>query len=365
MVVPGGVDRSGQQRVIPALLALVKRLAARHELRIFALAQEPRPGSWMLHGARVTNIGGPGGALRGLRTVVALRRAHGEVKFDLIQSIWSGSCGLAAVIAAKSLGLPALVHIAGGELVALPQIQYGGRLTLAGRMREALVLRSAAQVTAASVPIIEQLAALGCRARRVPLGVDLKQWPPQAPRRRDLQAPIRLIHIASLNPVKDQITLMKALARLAAEQVAFSMDVVGEDTLGGRIQALSWQLGLAPRVTFHGFLTQPQLRPLLERAHIHLISSLHEAGPLAVLEAAVLGVPTVGTAVGHIAEWAPVAASAVPVGDPQALAAALRQMIADEERRLGMAAEAARRALSENADHTCAQFEQLYAELAG
>ncbi len=36
-----------------------------------------------------------------------------------------------------------------------------------------------------------------------------------------------------------------------------------------------------------------------------IISSRHEAGPLAVLEAAVKGVPTVGTAVGHIAEWAP------------------------------------------------------------
>src|SRR2546429_2362007 len=52
-------------------------------------------------------------------------------------------------------------------------------------------------------------------------------------------------------------------------------------------------------------------------------SSRHETGPLAMLEAAVAGVPTIGTAVGHIAEWAPHAAVSAPVGDSAGLAGAI------------------------------------------
>ena len=57
VVVPGGVDRSGEYRVIPALLALLERLAHDNEVHVFALAQEPEPGEWDLAGARVHNIG--------------------------------------------------------------------------------------------------------------------------------------------------------------------------------------------------------------------------------------------------------------------------------------------------------------------
>lgn len=40
LVVPGGVDRSGEFRVIPVLLALVERLARAHDVHVFALRQE-------------------------------------------------------------------------------------------------------------------------------------------------------------------------------------------------------------------------------------------------------------------------------------------------------------------------------------
>jgi glycosyltransferase involved in cell wall biosynthesis len=197
----------------------------------------------------------------------------------------------------------------------------------------------------------------------VPLGVDLDVWPPREPVARDARVPARLIHAASLNGVKDQPTLLRALALLAADGVDFNVDIVGGDTLAGRVQALAQELGLAARTSFHGFRTHAQLYRLLERAHVNLVSSLHEAGPLVVLEAAALGVPTAGTAVGHLAEWSPSAAFAVPPGDAPALAAAIRRLLDDEPLRLRIAAEAKRRSLAHDADHTAARFERLYAEL--
>lgn len=356
LVVPGGVDRDGERRVIPALLALIERLSAHHEVHVFSLHQEAGPGEWTLGGAQVHNIGDRWTRVRAIR---ALRAEHRRAPFDRIQAIFSGSCGLVAVAAARSLRVRSLVHVAGGELVALHGIGYGGRRRWTSRLREALVLRAADAVSAASAPMLDRLRELGIAAERIPLGVDLRAWPPVAPRPRD-RATARLVHVASLNRVKDQATLLRAMSMLARDQLAFTLDVVGVDTLDGEMQALAGGLGLAHRVRFHGFRTQRELRPLLVAADLHVMSSRHEAGPLVAMEAAVVGVPTVGTAVGHLAEWAPAAAAIVPVGDAEALAGAIARVLGDEALRLRMALAAQQLAIRQDADATVRAFEVLY-----
>jgi glycosyltransferase involved in cell wall biosynthesis len=359
LVLPGGVDRSGEFRVIPAFLALIERLARVHEVHVFVLHQEAEPGRWVLAGAQIHNIGE--GWTR-WRAIAAICAEHRRAPFDLIHAIFSGSCSFIAVSAAKLLHLPSLVHIAGGELVALHEIGYGGRRTWKARWRESLVLRNADVVTAASMPILDALRALDVNAMRVPLGVDLRRWPPLAPRRRNtLQA--RLLHVASLNRVKDQPTLLRALAVLARDGLPFQMDIVGVDTLQGEMEALARKLGLQRHVRFLGFKTQRELRPIMEATDLLVMSSLHEAGPLVLLEAAVTGVPTVGTAVGHIAEWSPSAALAVPTGDWEELAEAIRRVLDDESLRLRLAAKAQRIALLEDADCTARMFDALYRKL--
>jgi glycosyltransferase involved in cell wall biosynthesis len=359
MVLPGGVARDGERQVIPAFLALIERLARGHEVHVFALHQEAEPGSWPLRGATIHNIG-TGRTV--WRAIQAIRAEHRRMPFDVVQAIFSGHCGFIAVASAKSLGLPSLVHIAGGELVALHSILYGGRRKWRGRLREALVLRMADTVSAASAPIVRSLRALGIPAYRIPLGVDTDAWTPLAPRPRD-RGPAQLIHVASLNRVKDQPTLLRAMAKLANAGMDFDLRIVGVDTLDGEVQRLSRCLGLQKRVSFLGFRTQRELRPLIASADLLVMSSLHEAGPLVLLEAAVAGVPTVGTAVGHIAEWASTAALAVPVGDANALADAVAEVIDDDHLRLRLATEAQRLALAENADHTAASFQMLYDDL--
>jgi glycosyltransferase involved in cell wall biosynthesis len=356
LVVPGGVDRSGEYRVIPALIGLFRHLSTHHEVHVFALRQEPAPGRWELAGATIHNIGTDPLWWRALREI---RREHLRAPFALTQAIWSGRCSAVALAAARLLRLPCLVHVAGGELVGLPDIGYGGHLSLRGRIGEPVVLRSADVVSAASAPMIASLAKLGIRAETVPLGVDLDTWPVRPPVRRD-GGPLRLIQIASLNRVKDQPTLLRAVARLRAAGVPVSLDVVGEDTLGGEMQQLAVQLGVDSCVRFHGYLPHRLLRACVEAAHLCIVSSRHEAGPLALLEAAVAGVPTVGTAVGHVAEWSPQTAQSVPVGDHEALADAIRRLADDEEARLKLASAAQARALAIDAKFTAARFGELY-----
>ncbi len=360
LVVPGGVDRSGEVRVIPALLALIERLSRNHELHVFALRQEAAPARWQLAGAAIHNIGDGRGLMRG---VLAIRAEHRRAPFDLVHAFFSGPCGLVAVAAAKWLRLSSMVHVGGGELVAMRDIGYGGRLSWKGRLSEWITLRRADIVTAPSAPIIDLLETFGVKARRVPLGVDLRKWPARAPRRRRGKT-ARLVHVASLNRVKDQSTLLHALARLRKTGMAFEMDIVGADTLHGETAARVRELGLERCVRFRGFQTQRKLRPIVAGADLLVMSSRHEAGPLVLLEAATAGVPTVGTAVGHIVEWAPSAALAVPVANPERLADAIHTLLADEELRLSMARAAQCRALSEDADCTARAFEEFYFRLA-
>lgn len=360
LVVPGGVDRSLEYRVIPALLALIRRLTINNDVQVFALRQEIDPGEWQAGGAHVRNIGSKRTVLRAIRAIYAEHQAR---PFDVVHSIWSGWGGLIAVTCGRILRIPSLIHIAGGELAAVADIRYGGRLKWHGRLREACNLRAASAVTAASEPIIEMLAALGVAAQRIPLGVDLTTWPPRAPVPRDPNRPAQLMHLASLNRVKDQPTMLRALAALARAGVNFEMKIVGDDTLNGEIQSLAAELGLTDRVRFLGFLPQRHLRPIVEAADLMILSSRHEAGPLAMLEAAVAGVPTVGTAVGHIREWSPGAAACVPIADWAALAEAMGQLLRDDALRMRMAREALQRAVREDADHTAECFQRLYAAL--
>jgi glycosyltransferase involved in cell wall biosynthesis len=357
LVVPGGVDRSGEVRVIPALLALIGRLAADHEVHVFATHQDHVPGSWMLEGARVHNIGAPRTIWR---AASAIRSEHRARPFDVVHAFWAGRHGALAAGIGLLVGAPSIVHVAGGELVALADIDYGGCRTWRGRLLQRTVLRGATLVTCASLPIVELVAQRGVKAHRLPLGVDLQRWPLRPPVRRAPNGTVRLVHIASLNAVKDQPTLLGALRLLADSGRDFHADIVGEDTLRGRIQSLAAKLDLAPRITFHGFLTQRALRPVVEGAHIAVISSRHEAGPLALLEAAAAGVPTVGTAVGHLVEWSPHAAVAVPCADPAALGEALTVVMDDENLRLRIAAEALRNAAREDADYTARRFNEIY-----
>jgi glycosyltransferase involved in cell wall biosynthesis len=295
-----------------------------------------------------------------LRDLVA---EHRRAPFDVLQAFWAGIPGAVGAIAGVLLRRPVALHLAGGELAAIPDLPYGDLWTRRGRLLRRVATAGAARITAASAPMIQAASAVGLRTQLLPLGVDLGAWRPRSPRPRPPTGPARLVQVASLNRVKDQPTLLHACARLRAAGVDFTLDIIGEDTLGGEIQRLAGTLGLSDRVVFHGFLPQQRCREIVEAADLMLISSRHEAGPIALLEAAAVGVPAVGTAVGHVAEWAPMAAVAVPTRDPDAMSAAIVALLADDARRLDLAREAQSRAVQYDADWTARELERMYDEL--
>ncbi|HEV8443863.1 MAG TPA: glycosyltransferase family 4 protein [Steroidobacteraceae bacterium] len=356
LVAPGGVSNQATHS-IPALMWLVGRLAKRHTVKVYLLHRAPAPSRENVLGTEVMN---DGGALRHLRLIQAIRAEHRRAPFDVVHSIWAGNVGLVGALAARRIGRPHLVHLGGGELAKLRGIGYGGALSLRNRCMNRWVFKRAAVVSAASAPMIEAAREFGARAVRIPLGVDREAFPPRPPVARVTSRAVRLVQVASLNLIKDQAMLLRAVAQLVAAGRDVELDIAGMDALNGEIQALARKLGVDARVRFHGWVDSARVRELVAGADIYVLSSLHEAGPLAVLEAAMLGVPTVGTQVGHVSEWAPHASLAGPPGDAATLAANLMRLMDDESLRLTLAGEAQRRALTDDADCTARLFEAQY-----
>lgn len=359
LVVTGGVDSSAREKVIPSLLSLIERLARQHELHVFALRYLSAATTYPLLGATVHDLGSPRGIARQYR---ALRSAMARVgRFDIIHGYWALPAGLVSVLVGRRLGVPSVVTFDSGEFVGIPDIHYGAQLS----WRQRLAVRATARLATRSLVCTRYQQSLGqelgVTAAVVPLGADPRWLSP--PERRIEGPPWRLLHVGSINPVKDHNTLLRAFEILIARGVDASLDIVGEDTMQGAAQRLAARLGLQSRVTFHGARQHDQLQAFYRRAHLFVLSSRHEAAGMVVLEAALCGLPVVGSAVGYIADWAPERAAGVRPHDPEALASAIAALLANQERRQTMADAAFAWAGQHDADRTAGELLQVYSAL--
>lgn len=366
MIVPGGVDRSGTERVIPVLLWMIERLAQRHRVHVIALQQYTEPCTYSLLGATIYNLGQPPQRLpKPLRALWLWQQLLSRYKtiapVDVMYSFMGALPGFLTACLGRLYRTPTVVGLAGGELVALPAIDYGAQLHWSSRWQIKLALRLATRVTVLSQYMVNLAQKQGYQPVKLLLGVEparIVAQPVSNP-----HSPWRLLHVASLNRVKDQSTLLHAIRQVVDAGWPIRLDIIGGDTLNGEIQALSARLGLQAYVQFHGFLPQAQVQPFFEQAHLFLLSSRYDAAGVVVLEAAAAGVPTVGTAVGYVADWAPERAWAVPVGDAHAFAAGIMQLLAEPEQRQALGQRAQAWVQRYDIDWSVRQLEDLFAQL--
>src|SRR5689334_2443424 len=110
LIVSGGVDKSGVNRVVPCLLWLIESLVrAGDEVHVFAVCQEPKPGCWQLLGATIHNAGNSS-----LRLLMQFAAEHRRRRFDVTHTLWSAPANLAALLAKVFLGVPMLLYFGGG-----------------------------------------------------------------------------------------------------------------------------------------------------------------------------------------------------------------------------------------------------------
>jgi glycosyltransferase involved in cell wall biosynthesis len=139
-----------------------------------------------------------------------------------------------------------------------------------------------------------------------------------------------VVHVGNIRPHKGHESLIAATRLLAAEGPDFLVVSVGAEKHAGdlaRVRESADNAGVSGRIRFMG--RREEARAFLAAADVVVNPADFEGLPLAVLEALALGKPVVATAVGGVPTVVidGVTGRLVPPGDPDALAAGIREAL--------------------------------------
>ena len=264
-----------------------------------------------------------GAAARLLDTVWSLIRWKGHVDLILV-SIYSGRSFVLADLTtavARARRLPFIAVLHGG---ALPD-QFSRHPRWARR-----VLRPARAVVAPSGYLAAAARDLGLVVEVIPNPLTIESYPF---RPRASVAP-RLLWMRTFHHLYEPELAVRALALLRRRFADATLTMAGPD--GGRLEAtraLADQLGVADAVDFVGFLDSAGKTREFAAQDIFLNTNQVDNAPVSVVEAGAFGLPVVATAVGGIPYLLHDRETAllVPASDPDAMAAAVTELLLDPQ----------------------------------
>jgi glycosyltransferase involved in cell wall biosynthesis len=281
---------------------------------------------------------------------VALEHLRREI------SVWHDPLGLAELIRLCRLERPDILHANSSKAGILGRLAavltgvpiriftvHGWAFSVPGMSRFALWAErlvcglTTATVCVATCDVELGVAAGTClRERTVVIhnGIDARSFEPA--RHCDSRAPV-IVSVGRFSAQKDFTTLVNALAKL--DKASYRARLIGSGPDEEMIRAQINRHGLGGSVEMLG--ERDDVGRILSQADVFVLASNYESLPISVLEAMAAGLPVVASDVGGVAEQVIDAETGfvVPARDPEALAGALRPVLADRElrRRLGTA----------------------------
>lgn len=175
----------------------------------------------------------------------------------------------------------------------------------------------------------------------------------------------QVMAVGRLEYVKNFATLLDVWAMIPREDFPdWQLNIYGSGPYHSRLQAQIERLGIGDRCVLQG--DTPEIRQRYMEHSIYVMCSHFEGLPMVLLEAQAVGLPIVSyafTSGPRDIVTDGVDGILTPAGEPEALAAALRRLMADEELRQRMS-QAAHRASERFAlERIMARWEQLFSEL--
>jgi D-inositol-3-phosphate glycosyltransferase len=261
--------------------------------------------------------------------------------------------GHAALSAARPLGIPVAqtFHALG---VVKRRHQGPKDSSPADRLRiEADVARRVDRVIATATDEVFELLRLGAEGHRVsvvPCGVDLRRFRPRGPAEPRPPGVHRIVAVGRLVERKGFGNLVSALGEVPGAELVLAggpdRAALARDPEARRLHALAERAGVADRVELRGRVGRDELPALLRSADVVACVPWYEPFGIVPLEAMACGVPVVASAVGGLVDTVVNGVTGVHVAPrrPDRLAATLRSLLADPERRRALGGAGARRA---------------------
>jgi glycosyltransferase involved in cell wall biosynthesis len=330
----GGLGLGGSERQLMQLLSSAHPDRLQATVLTFSTAcDESHRRRLRELGVELVQLPASGGP-RALRPVVSLPRTYGVLRRtrpDVVYA-WLEEASATVTPAAAALGIPVVI-------ARRSVIGSGAERRTHFRIPIRWAERRARLVTGNSNAVIEQAKARGVRPER--LRLVRNGHPPVEALPAPSEGPVALGYLANYRPEKGHARLLDAL-ELVHSTAPWRVDLAGAGPLREQVAAEIERRGLAGRVTAGGPITD--VRGFWAEHDVALLLSDDEGSPNALIEAAMLGRPLVGTDGGGTKEVIAADGGMVVSHDPGAIAAALERLIDDRELRLSLGAGARRHA---------------------
>jgi glycosyltransferase involved in cell wall biosynthesis len=292
-----------------------------------------------------------------------LRRAIEGGRYDAILS-FGYNANMLAVTATRGLHpCPPVIVTENTRPQTTSTLYFGAARRVVVKAMNRLIYRGADLCAANSqdgaAEIVRHYGAEPGSVRRIPNLVEPERLAALAAADGPVQrrVPASFCAVSRLDALKRIDTLLEAAAGIASSD--WRIDLVGDGSERARLAALAERLGIAGRVHFHGWQSNPY--PFMARATAVVLCSTLEGFSNTVLEAMALRVPVVTSFCSADAEemCRRGAALGFPVGDAGALRRQLGRVLADAELRTALAEKAWRYARGHMLPDAIADYETL------
>ncbi|MFN8568938.1 MAG: glycosyltransferase [Kouleothrix sp.] len=321
------------------------------------------------------------GVFRAYRRFLSRRHydfAHVETAFPL---------GVAASRMPPGLHPPFAVTLPGADVMAQPAYDYGyGRFASVRRLLKG-VWRSAALIRADSRSIRRRAIELGCppeRVQAIPYNITDGDYPPAGRSAADFQAASRaevarrlnlpptariVLSLSRLHPFKGVEFLVKAAPAVLAAAPDTYFVIVGPrrstprfGDYAGYLEQIARELNVDSRVLLVGALPHEEVPMYMAAADAVVVPSVVEALNRVAIEAAALSTPAVVTRTTGISEYMVECGYGLVVEpcSPESIAAALRVLLADPQRRAAFGARGPELAAQFRSDRIAAELLASY-----
>ncbi|WP_341225348.1 glycosyltransferase family 4 protein [uncultured Arcticibacterium sp.] len=316
----GSVGTGFNSEGIPHHAVLIDKLAANYDITIFSFARVNEnftPKKYKV--IDVSFLANQRLLFRFLYLFFQLSCNHLKNPYQIFLGFWGFPSGFLAVLVGKIYRRPSIAAFIGGEVVHLPKINYGEfhkkwfrkLLRFTASNTDTLLVLSKYQKKK-----IKESGLFFKQIQLIPFGVDSRKFKFT---NEPLKRPLQLLHVADINLVKDQETLLRTFKKIR-ENVDAHLTIIGRDTLEGKMQALAQKLGLDENISFLGRISYEKLPAYFAKSHIFLLTSLSESQAVVVNEAMASGLVVAGTRVGLIADLENLCTLAVDIKDSDSLA---------------------------------------------